>query len=53
MTNNLRFVNYGFPATGATTNRRMPDRLAEIHNVKDFGAAGDGGAMIVTRSKQQ
>jgi hypothetical protein len=36
------FTQFGFPATGAPTARTMPDRLAEIKNVKDFGARGDG-----------
>jgi Pectate lyase superfamily protein len=33
---------YAFAATGAPTNRTMPDRLNDIINVKDFGAVGDG-----------
>lgn len=37
-----RFVNFAFPATGAPTSRTMPDRLAEIHNVLDFGADPTG-----------
>lgn len=37
-----RFVNFTFPATGAPTPRTMPDRLAEIINVKDYGALGNG-----------
>lgn len=36
------FTNFAFPATGAPTLRTMPVRLAEIKNVKDFGAIGDG-----------
>src|SRR5262245_21555545 len=36
------FTNFRFPATGAPMARTMPDRLAEIMNVKDFGAVGDG-----------
>ena len=36
------FAEFAFPATGAPTARTMPDRLSEINNVKDFGAAGDG-----------
>jgi hypothetical protein len=31
-------------ATGATTQRALPDRFADIINVKDFGAVGDGVA---------
>lgn len=38
----LPFVNYPFPATGAPTPRTMPDRLAEIKNVLDFGADPTG-----------
>lgn len=38
----LLFTSYGFPATGAPTSRTMPDRLAEIHNVLDFGADPTG-----------
>ncbi|AUR89758.1 pectate lyase superfamily protein [Vibrio phage 1.132.O._10N.222.49.F8] len=29
-------------ATGSTTPRRLDDRFADVVNVKDFGAAGDG-----------
>jgi hypothetical protein len=36
------FLNFAFPATGATARRTMPDRLTDIINVKDFGAKGDG-----------
>jgi hypothetical protein len=36
------FTGYGFKATGTTTNRTMPDRLAEVKNVMDFGAVGNG-----------
>jgi hypothetical protein len=36
------FTTYAFPATGAPTARTMPDRLAEIKNVRDFGAVGNG-----------
>src|SRR5947207_14248466 len=36
------FATFAFPATGAPTPRTMPDRLAEVINVKDFGAVGDG-----------
>lgn len=39
---NTPFVNYGFSASGATTRRTMPDRIADVKNVKDFGAKGDG-----------
>jgi len=38
------FPAYAFPATGAPTNRTLPDRLGKdlIVNVKDWGAKGDG-----------
>jgi hypothetical protein len=35
-------LSYAFSATGATTSRTLPDRLAEVVNVKDYGAKGDG-----------
>jgi polygalacturonase len=31
-------------ATGSTTSRLLQDRFADVINVKDFGAAGDGVA---------
>lgn len=31
-----------FLATGTTTNRDLQDRFADVVNVKDFGAVGDG-----------
>ena len=36
------FTAYPFPSTGAPTPRTMPDRLADIVNVRDWGAKGDG-----------
>lgn len=36
------FTSFAFAATGAPTLRTLPDRLAEVKNVKDFGAVGDG-----------
>src|SRR5262245_28867286 len=36
------FTHFAFAATGAPTPRTMSDRLAEVKNVKDFGAIGDG-----------
>jgi hypothetical protein len=36
------FSSFAFPATGAPTARTLPDRFAEIKNVKDFGAKGNG-----------
>jgi polygalacturonase len=36
------FTAFAFPATGAPTPRTLPARLADIHNVKNFGAKGDG-----------
>ncbi len=38
------FTSFPFAAAGAPTPRTMPARLAEIKNVKDFGAVGDGAA---------
>jgi hypothetical protein len=35
------FTTYAFPTTGAPTARTLPNRLAEIKNVRDFGAKGD------------
>jgi hypothetical protein len=35
------FSSFAFQAEGAPTSRTMPKRLAEIKNVKDFGAVGD------------
>lgn len=35
------FTGFAFQATGEPTNRTLPDRLADIKNVKDFGAVGD------------
>ena len=36
------FSSFAFQATGAPAARTMPDRLAEIKNVKDYGAVGNG-----------
>lgn len=37
------FTLFAFPATGSNQhNRTMPDRISDFHNVKDFGAKGDG-----------
>lgn len=41
---NTPFTSFGFPTTGTSTNRTMPNRLADIHNVKDFGAVGNNVA---------
>lgn len=38
---NTVFTSYAFPASGAPTNRTMPDRLSDIFNVKDYGALGN------------
>jgi hypothetical protein len=35
------FTSFPFAAKGASHPRTMPDRLADIINVKDFGAKGD------------
>lgn len=34
--------NYSVTATGTTTSRTLKDRFADVINVKDFGAKGDG-----------
>lgn len=39
---NTPFASFAFRATGAPTSRTMSARLAEIKNVKDFGAVGNG-----------
>lgn len=39
-----QFNSFNFAATGSTALRSLPNRLAETHNVKDFGAVGDGVA---------
>jgi hypothetical protein len=36
------FTAFAFAATGAPTPRTMPDRLADVVNVKDYGALGNG-----------
>jgi hypothetical protein len=36
------FTTFAFPSTGAPTPRTLPARLAEVHNVLDFGATGNG-----------
>src|SRR6185369_5203541 len=36
------FTDYAFQTSDAVTARTLPDRLAELHNVRDFGAIGDG-----------
>ena len=36
------FSGFAFPASGTTAARTLPDRLAELRNVKDFGAIGNG-----------
>jgi hypothetical protein len=36
------FSSYAFQAEGTPTPRTLPKRLAEIKNVKDFGAVGNG-----------
>lgn len=35
------FTTYAFPASSEPTNRTMPDRLVDYHNIKDFGAVGN------------
>lgn len=39
------FSSFAFAAAGAPALRTMPNRLAELKNVKDFGAVGDGVAI--------
>lgn len=39
---NQQANNYQVTATGSTTARALKDRFADIINVKDFGAKGDG-----------
>jgi hypothetical protein len=36
------FTSFAFKATGGTENRTEPNRWADWHNVKDFGATGNG-----------
>ncbi len=36
------FLTWGFKSTGSPTNRTLPDRLADIVNVKDYNVQGDG-----------
>lgn len=36
------FSAYAYPATGAPTSRTTPNVLADVVNVRDFGAIGDG-----------
>jgi Pectate lyase superfamily protein len=38
------FSSFAFPAAGGTAARTMPQRLAEVKNVRDYGAVGDGVA---------
>ena len=38
------FTTFAFRATTGTTTRTMPNRLDDVFNVKDFGAAGNGSA---------
>ena len=43
MTGQIPFTSFAFAATGGPTKRTMPDRLAEVKNVLDFGADPTGG----------
>ncbi len=45
----LAFTSFGFKATNALTDRTMPDRLAEVKNVMDFGAYNDASHATETR----
>lgn len=47
------FTTFAFPATGAPTPRTMPTRLAEIHNVLDFGADPTGSNPTATTAAIQ
>ena len=38
----IPFTEFAFAGTGRTTTRTMPDRLADVVNVKEFGALGNG-----------
>lgn len=38
---NTVFTAYAFPGTGSPTSRTMPDRIADIYNVKEYGAIGN------------
>lgn len=42
------FTTFAFQATGEPTARTMPDRLAEIKNVVDYGADPTGGSDSTT-----
>lgn len=41
LSGNTVFTSYAFLATGGSTTRTMPDRLADVRNIKDFGAVAD------------
>lgn len=36
------FLTWPFAATGSSATRTLPDRLADVINVKDYGATGNG-----------
>jgi hypothetical protein len=38
----MRIVNYPFAARGSPALRTLPDRLAEVVNVKEYGTTADG-----------
>ena len=38
------FTSFAFSGTGSTASRTTPARLADMRNVKEFGAVGDGVA---------
>ena len=40
---NVPFTTFGFKSTGGNTPLTMPDRLAQVKNVLDFGADNTGG----------
>ena len=52
---NVPFTTFAFDATGGTTPRTQPDRLADIRNVLDFGAdpTGNSGTATATTAAIQ
>ena len=49
----IKFTLFPFAATGEPTARTMPDRLADIRNVLDFGADPTGGNATTTTAAIQ
>lgn len=48
-----RFTSFGFASSGGTALRTMPARLAEVHNILDFGADSAGGNATATTAAIQ